>query len=157
MVTKTHRTAADHETGSASGQSQITSRARNQLAEVAEAASVLCSATESIQQINQQLTQRAALRHQQMADRLREATTPAELLAIGSTMFSAGMQEVAQYWQDVAAATMKMQNDMVEHASSSQKQTLASTETSNPALQAWQNMFTMPMSSFSGSASSAHH
>lgn len=156
MVTKTHRTAADSEIESFSGQSQITSRARNQLAEVAEAASVLCSATESIQQINQQLTQRAALRHQQMAERLREATTPAELMAISSTMFSSGMQEVAQYWQDVAAAAMKMQNDMVEHASS-QKQSRASTETSNPALQAWQNMFTMPMSSFNSSASSARH
>lgn len=154
MATKSTRNSAQRESENmTAGQAQITSQARDQLAEVAEATSVMYSATESIQQINQQLTQRAALRHQQIADRLREASSPAELLAIQSTMFTSGLQEAAQYWQDVAAATLKVQTEMMERNAAHQPGA-ASANAGNTALDAWQKLFTAPLNT-SGASGSA--
>lgn len=154
MTTRTTRTSAHRDSEKFSGQEQIAS----QLAEVAEVTSVLYSATESLQQINQQLTERAALRQHQLAKKLREAQSPTELLSLQSTVFTEGMQEAAHYWQEVAAAAMKMQSDMMEHATT-QKQSIAPAQAaaSNPVLQAWQTMFTAPLGMLNGSTSTTHH
>ncbi|MDB5869551.1 MAG: hypothetical protein JWP96_1883 [Polaromonas sp.] len=72
MASSKRVSAENRESDDLSGQAQIAgNQARNQIAKVAEATSMLYSATESIQQINLQLTQRAALRHHQIAQRLR--------------------------------------------------------------------------------------
>ncbi|MDQ3060051.1 MAG: phasin family protein [Pseudomonadota bacterium] len=156
MAIKSSRNSAHRDSEDLSaGQAQLTSQARNQLAEVAEATSVMYNATESIQQINQQLTQRAALRHQQIADRLREANSPVELLAIQSTMFTSGLQEAAQYWQDVAAATLKVQSEMMERNAPHQSGA-GPAHAGNTALDAWQKMFTASLNTSSGSGSAGN-
>jgi hypothetical protein len=156
MTTKSTRSSAQRDSQDLStGQAQITSQAQNQLAEVAEATAVIYSATESIQQINQQLTQRAALRHKQIADRLRQASNPAELLAIQSEMITSGLQEAAQYWQDLAAAALKVQTEMMERNAAPQPGG-SSAQAGNTALEAWQKMFTAPLNASSASGSAGN-
>lgn len=156
MATKTSHPAAGGPSQGMSAQAgatQIIQQAGGQLAQIAETSAMLYSATEAIQQINQQLTQRAALRQQQMAERLRQASSPGEMMALGSGMFSSTLQEATQYWQDVAAAALKMNTSLMERSASQASQAVQTAQAAqppapavtpaqplNPALQAWQGL-----------------
>ncbi len=140
MATKPTRASADREQESLTGQAALTEQTRHQLADAAETTSVMYRAAETLQQIHQQLTQRVALRHQQMTERLREANSPADLMTIQATLVTSSIQEAAQYWQDLAAAGLKMQADMMEQMNN-QRQNSSSGFSAVPVLQAWQNVF----------------
>jgi hypothetical protein len=136
----------------AADQTGMTEIARQQLSMAVDATSVLYRATEAVQQIQHQMTQRAALRYQQMADKLRAATSPAEVFAIQSSLFTSGMQEATQYLQDLAAASMKMQGDIMRRGTDQSTQAAAPAAFAvNPMLQAWQTMFTAPLNGAGGS------
>jgi hypothetical protein len=124
--------------------------ARQQLASGAEAAAVLYRAAEAVQQINLQLVQRAALRQQQLAEKLRTITNPAEVMSLETSLLSVGMQEATQYLQELAAATMAMQSELMRGAGSNgkadtQPETGIPVSPIAPVWQAWQTMFTTPL------------
>ena len=90
------------------------------------------------------MTQRAGARHQQNAQKLRQAQNPAELFAMQAAMLATGLQEAVQYWQELTAAGSKMRGDLTEHLSSYHHQSLASAPAafapvpaSSAALQGW--------------------
>lgn len=143
MATKTTRSSIDRDQENLTGQAALTEQTRHQLTDVAETTSVMYRAAESLQQIHQQLTQRVALRHQQMTERLREANSPADLMTIQATLLTSGIQEAAQYWQDLAAAGLKIQADLMDQMNN-QRQNSSSGFAGMPVLQAWQNAFVSP-------------
>lgn len=119
----------------------MSEQARQQLVMASEVSSVMCRAAEALQQIQQHATQRAALRYQQVAEQIRQAHSPAEVLAIQSTLVTAGMQEVAQYMQDMTTATLRMQSLMMDSRRTQESATMAG-QTASAAFSAWQNVMT---------------
>ena len=139
-------------------QSAMVDMARQQLALSADAISAISAAAGAIQQIQQQLAQRVAQRHEQAAQRLRSSTNPSEVLAVQIDLFTSGLQEAAQYWQQVAAASMRAQPALTNAASAvaqaqdtGQQQVSAAGNMMNPMLQAWQSLVTSPLNGSAGS------
>ena len=132
-------------------QAMLSEQTRQQLAIASEVSCVMCRAAEAMQQIQQHATQRAALRYQQMADQIRQAQSPNEVLAIQSTLVTSGMQEVAQYMHDMTTATLRIQSMLLETRRSSQDTASTAAPTATAAFSAWQSMMT------GGNGVGAHH
>ncbi len=89
---------------------------RRQAALVTQTATALFRGSESMRKIQQQTAHRATLQHQEVAARLQGPCDFNELLAIQTELLRFNMQEVAQYWQQLATAVFKIQADMVSGA-----------------------------------------
>lgn len=140
--TRTHAAEPATETDATHAASGAAAIGRQQLASMADATSTLLRASDTLQQVQQHMLQRAALTQQQAAEKLRMATNPTDLWTIQAEMMLLGVTETAQYLQDLAAATLKVQGEMMNRAVPSQAPAV------NPAasmLQVWQNMFTAPL------------
>lgn len=149
----TRHTRSQHEDGAHPQDTQalMSEQARQQLVMASEVSCVMCRAAEAIQQIQQHATQRAALRYQQVAEQIRSANTPAEVLAIQSTLMTSGLQEVAQYMQDMTTATLRIQSTLMDVRRSQESAAMAG-QTASAAFNAWQQAMT------GGNGSpSAHH
>lgn len=132
------RTTSDDSNRNSDSQTLMSEQARQQLVMASEVSCVMCRAAEALQQIQQHATQRAALRYQQVADQIRNASTPAEVMAIQSTVMTSGMQEVAQYMQDMTTATLRIQSTLME-ARRGQDGAAMAGQTASAAFNAWQS------------------
>lgn len=83
--------------------------AHQQVADLAEKAASLFRDIEAVQQVHQHSVQRTALKLQQAAEQLRQASGPMELLSIQSTLMMGGVQEMAQYLQEMSTTLVRMQ------------------------------------------------
>lgn len=154
MATKSNArdtASADAETQAAEGQAAIADAARQQMANTASAASVALHVFDSLQQTQHRMIQRAAMLQEQTAERLRHATTPGEVLAIQSSLMMSGWSEMAQYAQELMAATLKVQGELARpgNAQTAARASAASgmsslSSATAPLFQAWQAMFTPP-------------
>lgn len=144
--------SADSPSNSSDSQTMMSEQARQQLVMASEMSSVMCRAAEALQQIQQHVTQRAGLRYQQMAEQMRSANTPTEMMAIQSSLMAQGMQEVAQYMQDMTTATLKIQGIMMQTQRSPEAASMAS-QAASASVNAWQSM----MGGANGSGSQASH
>jgi hypothetical protein len=144
--TSTSGASASVDVESNAAPAAVAGLARQQMATLAENASAAFRASEVLQQVQLQSAQRVALLHQQAAEKLREVSNPGELLSVQSGLMLSGWQETAQYCQELAAAGMKLQAEMLGRVGQQQGQAsgIASAAPFNP-LQAWQNVFTAPM------------
>ena len=143
MTSKTRTSTAESTTeDTTTGVNGVGMPGRQQLANLADATSTLLRASESLQQAQQHMVQRAALVQQQAADKLRKASNPADLWAIQAELMMLSVTESAQYIGELASATLKLQSDMMKPTGTAQA------VTANPAasmLQAWQQMFSAPL------------
>lgn len=132
----------------------VSAQARQQLALATSAGSMMYRATEAMQKVQQQWIERASLRHQQLSERLQDATSPADVLAIQSTMMTSSVQEAGLYWQDLATAGLQLHSAMAEMTRSSlPTQSNVAPPVANPVMQAWQTMFAAPLNgAFNGAA-----
>jgi hypothetical protein len=107
---------------------------------------------EALQQVNVQMSQRAALLHSQAAENARKASSPTELLQIQSTLLMYEWQEMTRYSQELMLAcaramgqpTTTTVGESGAGASSSALGGLtdAAMGAAAPMVQAWQQMFT---------------
>jgi hypothetical protein len=88
---------------------QMQMPAHEQLADLTEKTATLFQEVEAVQQVQQHSAQRAALKLQQAAEQMRHATSPTEWVSIQSTLMMGGMQEMAQYLQEISVTLMRMQ------------------------------------------------
>lgn len=151
MATRSNRSSST-DTQPQDSRVMMSEQAKQQMVMASEVSSVMCRAAEALQQIQQHVTQRAALRYQQIAEQMRNANTPTEMMAIQSSMMSQGMQEVAQYMQDMTTAALRIQSLMIENQRSPEAASMAS-QAAAASVSAWQNM----MSGSNGSSSHASH
>ncbi len=133
-------------------QTLMSEQARQQLVIASEMSSVMCRAAEALQQIQQHMTQRAALRYQQMAEQMRGAKSSAEMFAFQSTLMAGGLQEVAQYMQDMTKATLQIQSLMLNHSHAQDGVQMAG-QAASAAMNAWQSA----MGAGNGSQAAQHH
>ncbi len=146
---------ADLNAGINAGTSAVADVTRQQLASTATTACAMLRVMETFQQTQQQLIQRAALLQEQTADRLRGANSPAELMAINSTVLLSSLSEIAQYAQDLMLASLKAQGEFMRPAEQQQQAVSSTASAAGPLFQAWQSVFTAPM--YSGSTFAPRH
>lgn len=152
MATRSNRSSST-DTPQQDSRVTMSEQAKQQLVMASEVSSVMCRAAEALQQIQQHVTQRAALRYQQIAEQMRSANTPTEMMAIQSTLMTQGMQEVAQYMQDMTTAALRIQSILIENQRSPEAASMAS-QAAAASVNAWQNMMSGGNSS---SSHAAHH
>jgi len=157
---KTPRTSSSNRAPDAVAQQTqaVGDATRQQLAMAVDQMAAMYRAAEAMQLIQHQLTQRMALRHQQMAEKLRNADTPADFLSLQSVLLTSGLQEAVQYWQELGSSTMKMQGEMMNRATATASEAASNAEPAalqtNPMIQAWQTLFLSPLN---GLAAATRH
>ncbi|MBL0422351.1 phasin family protein [Ramlibacter sp. AW1] len=154
------REAAAADSDATAGAHTVADATRQQMASSASAASAMLRSLDVFHQTQQHMLQRAALLQEQTAERLRQASTPMELLSIQSSLMMASLTELAQYSQEMMLASLKAQNEFMRPGDQ-QQQTAAGAATqaasaaaASPLFQAWQAVFTAPMN---GAASLRPH
>ena len=157
MTAKTTRTTTTTETEAMPGQAAPAELARQQLVALADGASAMLRAGEVLGQVQQQAIQRVALVQQQMAEKLRNIGSPAELLTIQSGMMMSSLQESTQYLQELTTATLRLQSEMMARVGRQQSAgSNVAGAAMSPMMQAWQNMFSAPLNSVSGGVTTTH-
>jgi hypothetical protein len=139
----------------AAGTSALADLTRQQMATSASTASALLRAMDTFQQTQLHMIQRAALLQEQTADRLRNANSPIELLAVQSTVMLSSMSEWAQYTQELMLASLKAQGEFMRPSEQQQSVSQAASAAA-PLFQAWQSVFTAPLNG-AMTASARHH
>lgn len=87
-----------------------------QFAAAAENACMWFSNRESLRQIQQQTAHDALVQHETAAQKLREASGPADLLNIHAELTRFYQEAVGQYWQQIAATNVQTQFEMMARA-----------------------------------------
>ncbi len=172
----TKRTQSNQAAEAGSSSQNPMEQTRQNLANYAQGTSAILRGAESFHRVQQQTFQRVALAHQQATERLRDATSPAEVMGVQSQLMLSGLQDLTQYMQELLMAAVKVQSEMMstsgdsaDSAASSASATSSSasaaarpavqqaeraTAAAMPMFQAWQDMM---MSSLNGSAASRTH
>ena len=83
------------------------------MAAAAEGAGVVFRGFEAIRKIQEQTAHRAGAYHEAAAERFKKAATPNDVLAIQSDLLRFDLEEGTRYWQELGAAAMEMQNEML--------------------------------------------
>jgi hypothetical protein len=143
----------------ASAQNAMADLTRQQMATSASTASVMLRALDTFHQTQQHMLQRAALLQSQTAERLRAASTPTELIAVQSSLMLTGFSELTQYAQELMLASLKAQGEFMHPTEEQQATTANAANVAAPLFQAWQSVFTAPMTAAASSTAAAarHH
>jgi aspartate aminotransferase-like enzyme len=86
---------------------------RQQLTMMTEATCAVLGSSEALGKIQQQAAHQASLRHNAAAESLRGEVEPMDIISIETELVRQDMQEVAQYWAQLASAVMRTQLDMM--------------------------------------------
>jgi len=109
---------------------------RQQLALATDSACAMFRGSEAMRKAQQQAAHHASARHEAAAKKLHGPCEPADLLAIQSDLLSFDLQEATQYWQQMAAAALKVQLEMMGCAS--HMFSAGPGNSFKPAFEAWQ-------------------
>lgn len=93
--------------------SMATDYGRQQLAVVTESAGAMARGFEAIRRVQEQAGHRALARHSSALAKLTHARDPAQLMALQSELLTIDTQNAARYWQELGAAAMEMQSEML--------------------------------------------
>ncbi len=148
---------ADVKTDINAGTSAVADITRQQMASTATTACAMLRVMDTFQQTQQHMIQRAALLQEQTADRLRNASSAAELMAINSTVLLSSFSELAQYAQELMLASLKAQSEFMRPAEQQQQAASSSASAAAPLFQAWQSVFTAPMYAAGSTFTPRHH
>jgi hypothetical protein len=138
--------------------------ARQQTALAAEMVSAMFRASESLQQAQLHMGQRAALLHQQAAENIRKANSPMEIMSVQSTLLSYQWQEALRYWQEFTMAAGRAGTEILRPSTRAQQKGVdrtgaaaesapsaaatmvgAAMNAAAPMVDAFQQMFTAPL------------
>lgn len=86
---------------------------RQQLAVAAEIASVMCRGRESLRRIQQETAHQASVRYGEAAEKLFGPCQPSDVWPIQSELLRGDLQSAGQYWQQLMAAAMQTQREMM--------------------------------------------
>lgn len=135
---------------------QLPELSRQQFARSVDLMAAAFRAGQAVQQVNLQMSERAALLHSQAAENARKATSATELLQIQSTLALYEWQEMTRYSQELMLACSRAVGQPA--ATALGEQTASGTTSAakgsgladaigaaGPMVQAWQQMFTPGM------------
>lgn len=90
---------------------------RQQMVVANESASAMFRGFEAMRKIHEQAAHDATARHAAAAEKMRSPRQAAELLQIQSELIRRDVEGAMGYWQELAAAALEMQNEMMGCAS----------------------------------------
>ncbi|MFL6692982.1 MAG: phasin family protein [Ramlibacter sp.] len=154
MTAKSASTAstAEAQRDTTNGSTPLPELSRQQVARSIDWMAAAFRTGEALQQVNLQMSQRAALLHSQAAENARKATSPTELFQIQSTLAMYQWQEVSRYSQELMLASARAMGQPATTTLGEQGaaaspgamggMTDAALGAAAPMVQAWQQMFT---------------
>ena len=86
---------------------------RQQLAVATESTSAMYRGIENFRRIQQETAHQASVRHGDAAEKLFGSCEPSDLLPIQAELLRGDLQSAGQYWQQLMAAAMETQREMV--------------------------------------------
>lgn len=86
---------------------------REQAAMCIDASGAMLRGFEAMRTIQQQAAQQSAARHEAAARKLRDTSAPADLMAIPFELLQGDLQSANRYWQDLAAAALETQTEIM--------------------------------------------
>lgn len=86
---------------------------RRQMAVATEGAGVLFRGFEAMRKIQEQTAHQAGARHEAAAEKLKAGSSPNDVLAIQSDLLRFDVEAATRYWQQLGAAAMEMQTEML--------------------------------------------
>ena len=86
---------------------------RQQLAMAAESTSAIYRAREAVRAVQHQAAHEASARHAETARKLCAPCEPADMLSIQAELIRSNIQGAGQYWQQLGAAAMQTQVEMM--------------------------------------------
>lgn len=86
---------------------------RQQMTVATESAGAMLRGLDAIRKVQQQAGERAMMRHSAMLEKLKAAREPAQLLALQSQLLAVDAENASRYWQELGAAAMEMQTEML--------------------------------------------
>ena len=150
-------TTSDGKSDTAAAATQWPELSRQQFARSVDLMAAAFRAGHSVQQVNLQMSERAALLHSQAAENARKATSATELLQIQSTLMLYEWQEMTRYSQELMLACSRAVGQPASAVLGEQTANGAATAAkaggladaaigaAGPMVQAWQQMFTPGM------------
>lgn len=87
---------------------------RQQAVVATESASALFRGFEAMRKIQEEAAHEASQRHAEAAQKLRGNCHPADLMAIQSELLRFDFDAAGRYWQQLAAAALEMQTEIME-------------------------------------------
>ena len=107
------RPAAATAPGHVSGFDFLADFGREQLAVMMDASAAMFRGFEAMRLIQQQAAQQASARHQSAASQMRENGAPADVMSIPFSLLQEDLQSATRYWQELAAAALETQTEMM--------------------------------------------
>ena len=95
----------------------LTGLTHRQLSVASENASALYHGSEALRKIQLDTAHEASVRYAKAAKKLLTPCQPAELLAFQTELLRADMQSASQYWQQLTAAMLQTQREIMTNAS----------------------------------------
>lgn len=89
---------------------------RQQLTVATESACAMFRGFEAMRRIQEEAAQQASERYEAAVERMREPCEPSDLLAIQTDLLRFDVQGATRYWQQLAAAVLEMQTEMLGRA-----------------------------------------
>lgn len=84
-----------------------------QMAVATESAGAMFRGLETMRKVQQQAGERAMTRHSAVLEKMKAATEPAQLMALQSQLLAVDAENTSRYWQELGAAAMEMQTEML--------------------------------------------
>lgn len=149
MSTKASRAASSNEAAFAGSApwNMLGDFGSQQLILATEIACAVFRGSEAMRKIQQQAAHDASMQQETVAQKLRNQSGPSDLLAIQADLMRFSLEGVTQYWQQLAAALVKMHGEMAD--CTSQVLQTAPERSLKPAIEAWQSVL---LNSLNGSA-----
>ena len=73
----------------------------------------MCRGLEAMRKVQEQAGQRAMARHSAVLEKMKQASEPAQLMTLQSQLLAVDAENASRYWQDLGAAAMEMQTEML--------------------------------------------
>lgn len=116
MASKNSRASAPGAAASNTPMNVWSELPRRQMALMSQSAAAIYRGSQAMRQLQQDAAQRALANQQQVTQRLLEPLDPAALMQLQTDLLRFHFQEGMQYWQQLAATAVKVQQDMVSGA-----------------------------------------
>lgn len=103
--------------GKVSGFDFLADFGREQLAMMMDASAAMFRGFEAMRDIQQQAAQQASARHKTAASRMHATYAPNDLMTIPFGLLQEDLQSATRYWQELAAAALETQTEIMGCAS----------------------------------------
>lgn len=116
MVAKNSRAPSQGASNPATAMNLLSELPRRQLALMSQSAVALYRCSQAVRQVQQEAAGRALAHQQALTQRLLEPMNATDLMQLQQDLLRFNFQEGVQYWQQLAAAAVKTQQDLVSGA-----------------------------------------